>query len=240
MTVRRKIKAAGTTTKRKGRPAIRRKPDAGIAFLTGRAAAIDRIVKAVGKPPDDKEKLALDIDSAEIQLRIVGLYEGAKATERHALVRRIRKGIEKYVALINADRLICDDLQDMAGGPPMGGAPPAEGLLAALRRLEDSTGRTATALHSKDNLPPSLKRPPPKERRRPTGGEWLLGVTLPLVYEKRFGSRITFNRDIDGKPIGPLIDFIQSTTEALGLAYKRETIAKAITRLREIRDSCRE
>ena len=224
--------AGAPKTKRKGRPkATKRKPDIATAFLppTGnkafddriapkRAAAIERIIKAVGKEPDDKNQLALDINEADTTYAILYKLDGAKAAKRLQRVKRARKGIEKYVVLLKDEPLLWEAINEAASFADMS-------LLDPVRQFENSQARIVAEYRSKTNLPSSLKG------RRPTSAEWLAGVSLPLVYEKRFNSPNAAG--------GPLIDFVAAAMEQLGVNYNRAAITKAITRLRPVRDNCR-
>ena len=78
-----------------------------------RQAAIARIVEAVGKAPSDEMRLATDISRAyheqpaygEKPINLLHL-EGAEAQKRLKKVRRILKGVEKQVGLIDSDLYI--------------------------------------------------------------------------------------------------------------------------------------
>jgi len=71
-----------------------------------RAAAIARIVKAVGQPPRDEMLMAADIFQASCEKpSALVLQEGSQA-QLVKKVRRIRKSVEKQAALIEADPYI--------------------------------------------------------------------------------------------------------------------------------------
>ena len=72
-----------------------------------RAAAIARIVKAVGQPPRDEMLMAADIFQASCEKpSALVLQEGSQALKVLKKVRRIRKSVEKQAALIEADPYI--------------------------------------------------------------------------------------------------------------------------------------
>jgi hypothetical protein len=74
-------------------------------FAPLRTAAIDRILKAVGKSTDDEVQLATDIFEAYVATPSkLDLQEGSKAAQRLQKVKGIRKAVEKQAALTSADR----------------------------------------------------------------------------------------------------------------------------------------
>jgi hypothetical protein len=227
----RKITAAGTE-KRKGRPkAIKLHPRAGEAFFyrlpTGsrafddeiapkQAAALDRIIKAAGKQPDDEAQLAADIDEADLDYRLHLSKKAARAASHRKAAERIRKSPEKSAKLLDSYPLIKAAAYRRL----------SSGLRQIIRNIEVWQRRPEAQRHSESRQPA-----PPLER--------LAGVSLALVYERRFGGAITFDRGDDGKPRGPLIDFIEATIAELGLPYSRQSIGTAISDLRTARDSSR-
>jgi hypothetical protein len=211
MTGKRKlIKAAGTARNLKGRPkAIRRSPDAALVFASPGSAecreAISHIIAAVGKKPDDETLLAADIEQAYINYEIECEVEDADLAKTRKLLERICKGLESATKLIDSNPFI----KRVARPYDL------PGLLKALRNTELWQGM---------RLREERLHPKPKELRQPNAIETLAGETLPLVYERRFDSDITFNRDDDENVKGPVIDFIEATMTVLGLHYSRGSI----------------
>ncbi len=196
-----------------------------------RAAAIARIIKAVGKNPHDKDQLAADIFDACVEMRgELDPFEARKALSRHRKVQRIRNGIEKYVALIDSDPHISTTINK-----PLGVQLSAiKQLLFELSVLENSLARRAEKWHGKADLPVKLKN------RRPSELEWLAGVSLPLVYERHFLRRAGRSRSAEGEVSGPAVRFIEATLKELGRPYRPESIARAFSRLTALRDGRRE
>ena len=199
-----------------------------------RQAAIARIVEAVGKAPRDEMRLAADISRAyheqpaygEKPLNLFHL-EGAEAQKRLKKVRRILKGVEKQAGLIDFDLYIKAVINKVSTPFEI---PTVQQLLLKLRSLEELLKWLAKQWRSKADLPENLRD------RRPSQFEWLVGVSLPLVYERHFSLRAARSRNLEGTPSGPMIHFIDATMRELGIAYKPELIMRAFTRLTPLRD----
>ena len=186
----------------------------------GRAAAIARIVEAVGIAPDDEIRLATDIHQAycehpnygeaPIGLVVLGASE---ARVRLKTVRSILAAGEKLRELIDADRYISATINEL--DTPFH-IPIVQQLLLKLRSLEKVLEGLAKKWRTKADLPENLKG------RRPSRREWLAGVSLPLVFERHFVRRAVLSRNSDGKPSGPCVKFIGATLEELGLSYEPE------------------
>jgi hypothetical protein len=71
----------------------------------------------------------------------------------------------------------------------------------------------------------------------PTANEWLAGVELPCVFEEHFLGKPGGSRNIAGKAGGPCVRFIASTMLELGKPYSPESILRAMTRLRRLRET---
>lgn len=197
-----------------------------------RAAAIDRIVQAVGRSPQNPIKLADDIFDACIALPSqLDPLEGRKIASRLKKVRRILSGIKKYAALINSDPHISATINKSRGVQPSG----ARQFLFELEALESVlVGQDKQVRHGKADLSATLNGRPPSEL------EWLAGLSLPLVYERHFSARAGRSRNARGEVGGPTVRFIQATLKELGIAYASELIARAFTRLSALRDEHRE
>jgi hypothetical protein len=217
VTVALKLKAAGTATKRKGRPKAVKQQGRGFFPLTPaeRKAATDRIVAAVGAWPDDEIELLADINSAH---RLFEWHLEVKHGEAgRGQVTRIRKGIENCVKLIESHPWI-KEIAEPHDLPR---------LLATVRAHEQ--WQTARLRERKNRRA--------KRVRGPTPLEWLIGVELGQIYKKRFRSAATWHRVEDGTPQGSVIYFIEAVTAELNLDCSRALIARALTRLKSVRDS---
>ena len=184
-----------------------------------RAAAIARIVEAVGIAPDDEIRLATDIHRAYCERPNYGeapiglvLLGASEAQARLKTVRSIPAAGEKLGALIDADRYISATVNEF--DTPFH-IPVVQQLLLKLRSLENVLDGLAKKWRSKADLPENLKD------RRPSRREWLAGVSLPLVFERHFVRRAGRSRNM-GKPSGPCVKFIEATLGELGLPYARE------------------
>jgi hypothetical protein len=196
-----------------------------------RAAAIAHIVKCVGKPVDNKIQLASDIYQAHCEIpSFLVLLEGPQAQRRLKLLRRILKGVEKQAGLIESDPYIKGAINKVSTPFEI---PTVQQLLLKLRGLEESLKWLAKQWRSKADVPESLGN------RRPSQLEWLAGVSLPLVYERRFLRRAGRSRNIEsGEPSGPMIRFVEATLKELGgQIFKRESIARAFTRCTSLRNA---
>jgi hypothetical protein len=166
------------------------------------------LIAAVGKRPNDEIELLLDIHNAD---HVFDWHLEIKdSAAGRARVTNIRKGIEHCLKLIESHPWI----KEIAGPYQL--------------------SRLLTAVRVHERWQKSVLRERNKRRgkglREATAVEWLIGVSLAKVYEKRFGPP-TWRRDEDGKPQGPVIDFIEATTAALNLHCSRELIGRALTRL---------
>jgi hypothetical protein len=215
VTVAVKLKAAGSAARRKARPATikRQGPRFGLLSYAERRAALDRIIAAVGKRPNDEIELLLDINNAD---HVFDWHLEIKdSAAGRARVTNIRKGIEHCLKLIESHPWI----KEIAGPYQL--------------------ARLLTAVRVHEQWQKSVLRERDKQRgkglREATAVEWLIGVSLAKVYEKRFGSP-TWRRDEGGKPQGPVIDFIEATTAAFNLHCSRELIGRALTRLKSMRE----
>jgi hypothetical protein len=188
-----------------------------------RAAAIARILKAVGKSRVNKKRLAADIVGASMEKpSYLDVLEGSSAKSRLKKVRRILQALAKQDALIDADPYIGATINKIDWPFQV---PPIKDVLLRLLRLERSLAWLSKQWRGKVDVPDNLKD------RRPTEREWLAGVSLPLVYERHFLRRAGRSRNVKGDPTGPMVDFIDAALKELGLPYARESIVRAFTRL---------
>jgi hypothetical protein len=185
-----------------------------------RKAAIERIVKATGRSPDDADKLVEDICQADDDYSQTLNVKQAEAQRTHRLLKRIRKGMANSAKLIETDPII-KKIADSYELPR---------LLEALGNFENWQAMRHRA-----------KKNQGKKSRQASAIEWLAGVSLPLVYERRFGAAVVYSRRAgDSVPHGPAVSFIEATLAELGLKYDRHSIGRALTRLRGTRGWYRE
>jgi hypothetical protein len=71
--------------------------------------------------------------------------------------------------------------------------------------------------------------------RIPSAGEWLAGVELPLIFEEYFDRPAGRARTV-GKPGGPTVRFVKAVMVEIGNSVAAETIVRAMTRLRDLRE----
>jgi hypothetical protein len=188
-----------------------------------RDAAIERIVKATGRQPDDRNKLAEDIDVADGLFETIDTLRKHKPTAGDRRIDRIQKSMKKLETLINAE-------------------PRAKSAIGEALNFNEAE---KALLSLKSTMPIQIGRGRYLEEkqakgRRPSLIEWLAGAWLPLVYEKRFGCRATRRLGKDRKPEGAAIDLIEATLAELKLRRGRNSIGRALTRLRATRDQMRE
>jgi hypothetical protein len=230
-----KIKAAGTETKRKGRPKGV-KPDSAAGYpswidTSEGAEAIKRIIEATDEKPDDEERLALEIGQAYSLFKIDLYIDEAKTQQRRKLPRRVIVDLERIIKRISGDSL-SEWLE-----------PELLRLVTHIRSLinwqPDHGERIARALNLylyKTNAPdekagsrPAMRQPRP---RNPSPLE-LLAVSLVGVYARRFNSEVEFGPGDDDEPRGAVIRFVKATMAELGLSqYKPGSIARAVTNWR--------
>lgn len=170
------------------------------------AAAIARIVAGTGDQPDSEEALAVDIADAATNLAEMETFKRMRAKGSRKLVTKTRKALERTGKLIARDPLL-------------------ESTAADLSRINERLRH-----HEQWHTAHDRKG---KNGREPTPTEYLAGEILPGIFERRFDLRVTFTRNRDDKPDGALIDFIEAALKEIGVNYSRESIARAITRLRE-------
>ena len=203
------------------------------------AEAIDRILAAVGKVPLglDRKALCADIaDAYHSRSHGFDLFHGSEAREQVNLLRRIRKTAEKLASLLKGniavDGMIRGHLEEITPlcgkiAPPMGSpaAPkPIDQLnqwLRAVAKVEKGQKHVATKWRTAHKHDPNLRS------RRVTEKEWLVGVSLPLVFEWHFLERAGRSRSKAGEPSGPMVRFIGATMRELGLPYDAESIMRA-------------
>ena len=190
-----------------------------------RAAAIARISKTVGHSPENPDRLASDIFDACSSLPAqLDPLQARTAAQRLSKVRRILRAVEKQAALIDSDPNLRAAIKGSRGIQLSAFTE----LHFELQALESSLRLLAQNWRSKADLPVALKD------RRPSDLEWLAGVSFPLIYERHFLRRAGRSRN-RGEPDGPMVRFIEATLKELGISYRRESIARAFTRLAALR-----
>jgi hypothetical protein len=178
-----------------------------ITFDADRVAAIARIIAAVGKQPDDETKLAEDIEQAFVEFDIQSKVKRARGGDHGAKLRSLRKNLEKEIKLIKSEPFLKKYADDLLL------------VVKALGWYETWRDRHAAQYRV-------------IKGRKPSPLEWLAGVLLPIIYVNRFDAPVTFDRDDERKPHGALIGFIAAVLAELGLPYTAESIARAVTRLK--------
>jgi hypothetical protein len=144
----------------------------------------------------------------------------------------MREATETLIALlkpdVGMDAMIAAQLK-RAGiatpTPPMSQPLTLVSLLEQLRRAIADTEKIQQSINEKWRS--GHKRDPSLRRRRLTAKEWLAGVALPLSFERHFRLPAGRSRGKAGKPSGPMVRFISTTMQELGLTYADESIVKA-------------
>jgi hypothetical protein len=182
-----------------------------------RKAAVDRIIVAVGRQPDDQEALAHDIDKAALTFY-----------EMEAFARMRQKGSRKVLA---STQKTWGRISKLIGSDPLL-ATTADELKKRLRNFEEWH-------RAHDRKPVKRGSDIGKKDRPSTVIEWLCGVTLRKVFERRFNLPFKFNwtpvkGDPEGRvePGGPPIDFIEAVLKEFGVRYTRQSIGSAIVHTR--------
>ena len=195
-----------------------------------RAAALARVIGAVGMRPHHEARLAADIFEAYCRMRTdLGVSRSSQAKNQLKKVKRILKLVDKADAMIASDTFIRARINNTSTPFELsptsqlllkGRAAEAELILLAKKRRVESAP-TAGKLNS----------------RRPSELEWLAGVLLPLVYERHFLRRAGRSQSAEGEPGGPTVRFAKAVLKELGLKnFKRASIVRAFTRLTPQRD----
>jgi hypothetical protein len=122
-------------------------------------AALDRIIAAVGKEPDDRETMASLIEFAYREYLINLSWKGTQAAKTTRLVKRIRIGLEKSTRLIASNPLIKRATSDYD----------LAALIKALRELEAWSAQ-------------------PKRKGRKSAIDFLAGYQLAAIYDLIFGA----------------------------------------------------
>jgi len=227
--------------------------------------AIDMILTAVGKkdvPLDlDREALCADIADAFCSRNQFNLSDVPEARSDVKALARIRNTAKKLRSLLIAnDRvkaMIRNELKKPTPGPYSADALRQAGILPAVPFLPsqgdpiDLTVELTRWLLAIDEIErwrtyiirqwrTAHKRDPALRGRRPTAKEWLAGVSLPLVFELHFLRKAKFSRRArDQKLTGSMLPFVSTVMAELGLPYKEESIARAFTRLKVLREKQR-
>jgi hypothetical protein len=207
MTKPKRLKASGTE-ERKPRPkAIRRKagPFVFASPSAERNAAIERIVRAVGREPDNRDSLAKDIDEADIWFVETLFWKRASAGKS---IESIRKALKRVVEVIESD--------------------PTLELFFPARELKDMLKQASSMKSWQGMRRRAVKLRRGQNIRQLTPLDWL-ARTLSQVYERRFGSASTWSWHED-EPRGAVIDFIEAVLkELLESECSRKTISRAFS-----------
>ena len=191
------------------------KPRADFLSLSAieRQAAVDRIIVAVGKQPDDQEALAHDIDKAALTFYEMGAFARMRKKGSRKILASTQKTWDRISKLIGSDPLL---------------ATTADEVKKRLRHFEEWH-------RAHDRKPVRRGSDIDKKDRPSTVIEWLCGVTLRKVFERRFNLPFKFNwtpvkDDPKGRlePSGPPIDFIEAVLKEFGVRYTRQSIGSAI------------
>lgn len=203
---------------------LERKPDAGFASLPPdeRKEAIERIIEAAGKEPDDRDRLAADIEGVANDYAETLGWKAASSGETQKRAKRVAESLEQLMKDIDSD----PSLKSFIG---------IDELLPVLKRV------LAFAEWQRMRDREKKRRPGDSEKKRrkdypSTPMEWLVGIKLAEIYERRFGDRAKYSRSrVANTPHGPTIFFIEATLAELGLHYDRHSIGRAITALKGVR-----
>lgn len=222
-----KIKAAGTGTKRKGRPkGVKPDPRAGWPSWIDTSAcaeAIKRIIEATNEKPDDEDRLGQEIGQAYRWFRIDLFVDEAKTQQRRKLPRRVIADLERII--------------ERTSGDPLGEWLEPE-LLRAVRYIRslidwqrgDHDERIARALNVYRTNASSVTYENTNSRASPLE---LLAVALVGIYARRFNSKERFSYSASDEPHGAVIRFVKATMTELGLGhYKLGSIARAVVKWR--------
>jgi hypothetical protein len=208
--------------------------------------AIDRIVKAIGGKhvPRGLDRQALCSDIADAYYRrdhAFDLYKGSTAQRDLKHLRRVRHTAAKLLGLLRRDTRVEAMIGAMISAAPTAGVgphPPRQSPIDLLNQLLDAVARVERVrAHAAEEWRTAHKRDSVLRGRRPTGTEWLAGVSLPLVFERHLQKPARRSRTKEGAPAGPLIQFVRVVLKELQLTYADESIMRAITRLAPFRET---
>jgi hypothetical protein len=227
---RRNLQGAGTSRKG-GAPGAKSIKANFTSPSTERNAAIDRIITAVGKEPDDRNKLAEDIYAAHTAY--IKMLSGQDARKQLTLARKqltlARKGLENFLKL-GASNSTIKEIAEPHKIPE---------LVSALHSHEIELHSHEVELLKLHNFKKQVRQRRARERlpksREAAKPELLAGIYLPRVYRRRFGGNDAWSRDAARVPKGPIIDFIEATLDSLNLSRGRHWIGTALYRTRKSR-----
>jgi hypothetical protein len=205
------------------------KQDAGAVFAAPgpeRDAAVARIIRATGLPlqqPADKDYLA-----AAIFLAICDLDEMTHAADLDLETRRkwhtrFFKNIEECIKLGERDPLL-KGIADRYKLPD---------LLRSLGWWEEWQTSRREAEKARREKARQKKARGEKIQRQPSALDWLIGLWLPLIYERCFGLRASWSWGSD--PPEPAIRFIKAVLKELKLECADNTIRSAMKDLGRLR-----
>jgi len=193
-----------------------RKPGVDFASLPAaeRKAAIERI------EPDDRDRLAADIEEAANDYAETLGWKAASSGETQRRTQRIAESLEQLMKDIDADPVLKRFIASDELSPVLKRVL----ALAYWQKMRDRRKKR----RSGDSA---------KKRRKDypsTPMEWLVGIKLAEIFERRFGIPVKFSRH-GTTPDGPAIFFIEATITELGLHYDRHSIGRALTALKGVR-----
>jgi hypothetical protein len=208
-----KIRAAGTV-RRKPRPkAPKRNP--GTGFVSKRPGAIERIIAATRKEPDDRDQLARDLDEADLAYGERVFQREVQRKETFERQRRALKFLRKAYKLIEPNGF----LRANAGAE-------LARVIENLRDLDKWDNWRQTRQRAK-----RARAERGESDRQPTPADRLAAELLP-VFEARFDAPANWSSR-NGEPDGAVIDFIEATLKEMDLPYHRATITKALGKKRK-------
>jgi hypothetical protein len=164
-------------------------------------AAVDAVIKATGKEPDNPKLLATDLDRAAAELADIVFWKKAAAGRARKSIRRLRKELDSLSKNIDSDPVS--------------------------RRFFDTTEIKRLGKQAKHFEQWQRMRRRPKAARQPAPLDWLIR-SLRDIYCARFGVACwSWHED---KPEGAIIDFIAAVLAQLDYRCSRTTIARALSR----------
>jgi hypothetical protein len=178
--------------------------------------AVDRLVKAVGKPVLDRDKL---VEELERVARIYSFRHEVNDHQPDGKTEEWFKGLEKHL------RSVCRYLANPVGGN-------ADLLRRSMVMQGMDPDDFSKVLNTIEGLPftskivGSIVRDKPYRRGRIESlkdERWLIQKVLPIVYTQHFGEKFGFSRDkTTGIPSGPSIRFIQEVLSIMGVKTPRD------------------
>jgi hypothetical protein len=194
-------------------------------------AAVDRIVAEVGAKyvPAELDRARLGADLQDSWNLLVALLD-----EPPRIWKQRRRRLQKIIALTDDlkssmdDKLVFHLFDHWARAWPTDNDPTS----ADLRAILDWIAGTAGGYLAYEE---EFTRTKEFQGGR-SPADWFLGGRLPYIFAQHFGRSGFSRHPTSGKPIGPMIRFVQAALREFefyqrnGKAYSAETIAKAVQR----------